>query len=461
MTMQKYIGFYSIFATISPMRHRNTLLLTVLVVLAALGLFARETKAVPGEGCVTAQCHPKMLKAKVIHPAAESCGDCHQAGAAPHPQKGQKTFRLAEKGAELCRMCHTAGAAKKFVHDPVKSGECTSCHDPHESNEAKLLVQPKDRLCSMCHSEKTNLKYMHGPAAVGDCTACHVPHDSDNKALLVKSGNELCFTCHGTIQSEMKKKTVHDAIQEGCTSCHNPHGSSSRKLLSAEGETLCFQCHSGIRERIDKSKSLHAPVKTEKACASCHDPHASDGEKLLQKAGKDLCLDCHKDVLKKNQAVLHGPIREGKCTPCHDPHGSPNAKLLVKAFPTDLYVPYTDNTYPLCFSCHNRDLLRFPDTSYATGFRDGDKNLHFLHVNKKEKGRNCKACHAMHASELPKLVPEKVAFAKWDLPLKFVKTETGGSCAPGCHKKFNYDRKTPGKAPEPEKPKEPGKRKAK
>jgi len=443
------------------MRSRNPWLLTVLIVLAAPGLCVHDAKAAPGEGCVTAECHPKMLKAKIIHPAAESCGDCHLAVAVPHPQKGKRTFKFAEQGAGLCRMCHTAGPAKKYVHDPVKSGECTSCHDPHESGEAKLLVQPKEGLCATCHSELTKFKFMHGPAAVGDCGACHVPHDSDNKALLVKKGNDLCFTCHGAIQDEMKKKVVHDAVQEGCTSCHNPHGSSFGKLLSAEGEKLCFQCHSGIGEKIGKSKTVHAPAKTGKACASCHAPHASDGEKLIQGSEKDLCLGCHKNILKKNQTVLHGPIKEGKCTPCHDPHGAPNARLLAKAFPTDVYVPYTDNVYPLCFSCHNRDLLRFPDTSFATGFRDGDKNLHFLHVNKKEKGRNCKACHDMHASEFPKLIPDKVLFGKWDLPLKYIKTETGGSCAPGCHRKYNYDRKTPGKAPEPEKPTKSGKPKGK
>ena len=390
------------------MHKHRPLLLTVLVVLTASILCVRDAKAVSNEGCVTAECHPKMLKGKVIHPATESCGDCHQAAATPHPQKGLRTFKLAQEGSELCKMCHTV---------------------------------------------KADQQYMHGPAAVGDCTACHTPHASDNKALLVKKGNDLCFTCHGAIEDETKKKVVHDALQEGCTSCHNPHGSSFKKLLSAEGDTLCYQCHSKIGERIEKSKSVHAPVKSGKACASCHNPHASDGEKLLPKSEKDLCLDCHKNILKKNQTVLHGPITQGKCTPCHDPHGAPNRKLLVKAFPADLYVPYTDNEYSLCFSCHKRDLLRFPDTSFATGFRDGERNLHFLHVNKKEKGRNCKACHAMHGGELPKLIPDKVLFGKWDLPLKYTKTETGGSCAPGCHRKSNYDRKTPGKAPEPEKPK--------
>ena len=31
------------------------------------------------------------------------------------------------------------------------------------------------------------------------------------------------------------------------------------------------------------------------------------------------------------------------------------------------------------------------------------------------------------------LIADSVAFGSWKLPLKFVKTESGGSCAPGCH----------------------------
>jgi len=256
------------------------------------------------------------------------------------------------------------------------------------------------------------------------------------------------------MQEVMKKKGVHPALLAGCTSCHNPHGAPYKKLLSAEGEKLCAQCHPQIAEKVEKAKVVHGPIKTEKGCASCHSPHAGDNEKLLLKKGKDLCIDCHKNIITKNMTTLHGPINDGTCTPCHDPHGSQYKKLLAKEFPAGEYTPYTDKEYGLCFSCHNRDLLRFPDTSFATGFRDGERNLHYLHVNKKDKGRSCTFCHNIHGSANPKLIAESVPFGKWKLPLNFVKTETGGSCAPGCHKQYNYDREAPGKEPEPLKPEE-------
>lgn len=406
-----------------------------------------------GEGCVTDACHSTLLKTANIHPVTESCDNCHQAGATAHPQKNKKTFTLTQGVPDLCYMCHSPFGKKQVVHPPIAGGMCTGCHDPHGSEEPKLLMLPIYEICLTCHPDKTSQSVVHGPTATGECTACHDPHESDNRALTKKDGAELCTTCHSDIQEELKRNVVHPAIYGGCTSCHNPHSSPYRKMLSAEGEKLCFLCHPKISEKTEKAKSVHPPIKTEKACASCHFPHAGDSEKLLPKAGKELCLDCHKGFIKKNQTVLHGPIRDGKCTPCHDPHGSANIKLLVKEFPADIYPAYKEDEYELCFSCHNRELLKYPDTSFSTGFRDGERNLHYLHVNR-TKSRNCKLCHIIHAGDLPKLIAGRAPFGNWNIPLNFEKWDTGGSCLPGCHKKVVYDRVTPGKAPETEKSKE-------
>ncbi len=403
------------------------------------------------ESCVTSSCHAGLLKAKTVHPAAESCTACHESTATPHPQAGKKTFKLSSEIPALCFNCHDAFGKKKDVHPPVKDGMCTTCHDPHASNEPKLLAQPLKELCAMCHEDKTTAKVPHGPVAAGDCTACHVPHESDIKPLLVKEGDTLCAGCHTDIQELLKKKFVHDAVSAGCTSCHNPHGTDHPKLLAEEGPKLCFGCHDAISEVVEKSPVVHAAVKDAKGCANCHSPHAADQAQLLLQPQKDLCLGCHKTIVTKNMTLLHGPIAEGKCTPCHDPHGAKYARLFVKDFPADEYVPYTDTAYALCFGCHKRELLQYPDTSFATNFRDGERNLHYLHVNNKQKGRSCKLCHSLHGSANPKLIADSVPFGKWTLPIKFVKTDTGGQCSPGCHKPQAYDRQVPGRKPEPPK----------
>ncbi len=393
------------------------------------------------EGCVTTKCHGSLMSGAVLHPAASSCDSCHESVAKPHPQKSVKTFKLVQEPPGLCAMCHEAFGTKRYVHTAVKNGMCTSCHDPHSSSQKNLLVAKPNEICLTCHPDKTEFKYMHGPASTGDCLTCHSPHESDNKAQTLKPGAELCFQCHADMQTIMQKAYVHPAMKNGCTSCHNPHGSSFKKFFAAEGNNLCFQCHQKIAEKLKDATVVHKPIKSEAGCTTCHSPHASDAPKLLPKSGKDFCLTCHTKLLRKEDTVLHGPIKEGKCTPCHDPHGSTNSWLLVKEFPADQYVPYTENEYALCFSCHKRDLLLFPETSYATGFRDGQRNLHYVHVNRKEKGRSCIFCHAIHGSPLPKLINEKAPFGNWQLPIRFEKTENGGSCSPGCHKPLAYNRK--------------------
>ena len=76
----------------------------------------------------------------------------------------------------------------------------------------------------------------------------------------------------------------------------------------------------------------------------------------------------------------------------------------------------------------------------VTGFRNGEENLHFKHVNKIDKGRTCRACHDFHASPNPKHIKTQTKFGNWEFKLNYQKTETGGSCWPGCHVQRKYDR---------------------
>lgn len=426
---------------------------TCLLLAALCGFCLVCTDAGAEEGCTSDKCHAKVLKGSTVHPIAETCETCHESVATPHPKKGEKTFKLTQEPPDLCFTCHDRDAFQKSdVHPPVQSGMCTSCHNPHSSAEPKLLAQPMKDLCGTCHADHVSFKVMHGPASTGACTACHSPHASEHKKLLAKEPPDLCFTCHTDMPEVLQKKHVHPALAGGCTSCHNPHGSDYPKMLAQEGQELCFLCHPQIGEKVKDSPVAHPALMSEKACASCHSPHASDNEKMLLEPVKDICTTCHSDIIPQNARVLHGPNNDGKCTRCHEPHGSQNATLLVAQFPEDTYVPYTGTEYALCFSCHKRDMLQYPDTSFATNFRDGDRNLHYVHVNNKQKGRSCKLCHSWHGSPNPELIADTVPFGKWQLPLRFVKTETGGGCSPGCHKPQHYDRKTPGKKPEASKP---------
>jgi predicted CXXCH cytochrome family protein len=398
--------------------------------------------AVAQEGC--ASCHAALVKTTHVHAPTEDCSSCHESVATPHPQPGTKTFKLTQQVPGLCATCHEA-FGKSVVHAPVKEGSCTTCHDPHGSEQAKLLTATPGELCSSCHAEVTEFKYPHGPVSAGDCLVCHDPHQSEIKALLARPGDALCAGCHLDAQAFSKAKVVHAALEAGCISCHRPHGAAQPKLLSESGSQVCSACHDEIAAKAAKASVPHAPVNAGKGCVSCHSAHASDNPKLLLKIESETCLGCHKAVLPKIATVRHGPIADGQCTPCHDPHGGSYAKLLVAEFPTPPYVPYTATQFPLCFGCHDRALVQDPETSVATGFRDGKKNLHYLHVNNEQKGRSCKLCHEVHGGPNPKLIASSVPFGRWSLPVGFVKTGSGGSCAPGCHRPYSYDRENPGR----------------
>ena len=97
----------------------------------------------------------------------------------------------------------------------------------------------------------------------------------------------------------------------------------------------------------------------------------------------------------------------------------------------------------MCFECHNRQMALMAKTKTLTGFRDGKVNMHYLHVNKKPKGRTCRACHQVHASSQEKHIRVSVPFGdiEWELPVIFTISEDGGSCQVGCHAPKGYRRK--------------------
>jgi predicted CXXCH cytochrome family protein len=144
-------------------------------------------------------------------------------------------------------------------------------------------------------------------------------------------------------------------------------------------------------------------------------------------------------TLLKNNKDWHGPVRDDGCSGCHAAHGGKNFRLLAEAYPPKFYAPFNPDNYTLCFTCHEASLVTEQNTRTLTEFRDGDRNLHYLHVNKADRGRTCRACHDVHASPNPRHIRDSVPYGQWDMPVNFQKSETGGSCAPGCHAKAAYD----------------------
>lgn len=406
--------------------------------------------------CVTSNCHAKMGKEKYVHGpvAVNDCIICHK-------ETGKHKFAAIKDTASLCYSCHDKVDTKKAVHKPVKEGNCTKCHSPHQSPNKFMLVSDGANLCFMCHPKNLAAgKFLHGPVAVGECTACHGAHQSDFPKLLQAQANDVCFTCHTDKKSDLeKKKVVHKPVRENCVSCHNPHASDyTFQLKNDSAAALCYDCHKGIKERVAKNKVPHKALNLKKGCLECHNAHATNFPRLLDNEPMNACFNCHdkeygagKTAVANIKQVVdagkfkHGPIREKDCSACHDPHGSDFFRILRNYFPPLFYAPFNAANYELCFSCHQKTLVQDSKTTTLTGFRNGDRNLHFVHVNKADKGRTCRACHEAHANNNPGHIRDAVPFGGWKIPINYKRMSDGGSCAPGCHAEFTYNRKNPEK----------------
>ncbi len=415
-------------------------------------------------------CHRDILDRKVMHgPAQQDCGVCHVQG-----NPAEHKFYLVADKQQLCRKCH-ALEHRADTHKPVAEGKCLECHDPHGSSHPRLLVaDPKRDLCARCHAKDwAKAAYVHGPVAAGACVVCHEPHSSDQPNLLVRDAKGLCLTCHGEIKTESAEGLhVHGAIEQGCTKCHSPHASEHRYQLLETAPNLCLKCH---KDKMDQmlagAKVIHGALKDEGGCSVCHEPHSSRQPALQRSTQPGVCLECHNKPIPigeqqplTNMAALlaenpvhHGPIREGACTACHNPHGGERYRMLVEDYPPEFYAPFKIETFSLCFKCHIPDLVLKPSGRGLTRFRNGDRNLHWVHVNQ-EKGRTCRACHEVHASKRPAHIREAVPFGAngWMLEINYQQTERGGSCSPGCHKTRSYD--TGESKPQPAKPQPKGDR---
>jgi predicted CXXCH cytochrome family protein len=226
---------------------------------------------------------------------------------------------------------------------------------------------------------------------------------------------------------------------------------------------ITSSCH----EDIGKKKYVHGVGVDGKHCIKCHDV-VNEGEHSFTLPSKsiELCVQCHSgqylapsdikgdpkkvvitmgDVFEgEMKTVFHRPFFEGKCTSCHNPHESDFYMHLKGSYPRGLYATYTADSYGLCIICHKDfdKVLTEPRTLSYTGFRNGNLNLHYRHINR-EKGRTCRICHHPHGSENPKLIKDGFKFGIRELSIEFKKTDTGGSCAPSCHIPISYDRYAP------------------
>jgi DmsE family decaheme c-type cytochrome len=339
----------------------------------------------------------------------------------------QNKFKLKpDAKGKLCLSCHdnfNENLKKQFVHTPVKTGECTECHNPHTSSHGKLLDEDPNKICNKCHEGivPQNSRSSHKIVVEGNCVKCHDPHASNNKFNLLKAGNELCFDCHKDIGGAVAKvKFKHPPVEKGCINCHDPHASAKADhLLKDTLVALCISCHKTDQPNFSKQHMNYPVAKSD--CSSCHDAHGSDRAGILfnnvhppvankvctqchetptspdalktKKVGFELCRGCHSKMMNDtfNQNRIHWPLVDKVgCLNCHEPHASPQKNLLMGDMKT------------LCGKCHidtmesQKKLAEKEKQENAAAKGRVIKGA--MTHNPIQEG-NCEACHLPHASD--------------------------------------------------------------
>ncbi|MCL5966298.1 MAG: hypothetical protein M1550_03660, partial [Deltaproteobacteria bacterium] len=125
---------------------------------------------------------------------------------------GRNVIRVTA-GESHAAITVSASAKGRYRYHPDVE-KCAECHG--DGGKDFAVTGPKDGLCYKCHDRKDGKKHVHGPLGGGDCTSCHDPHGSENGALTVAAAETLCRGCHDQKSSE---RHVRNSRGKSCTAC--------------------------------------------------------------------------------------------------------------------------------------------------------------------------------------------------------------------------------------------------
>ena len=172
-----------------------------------------------------------------------ACADCHTSHAARDP------VLVTATQPEVCFDCHQqqrSQAMKPYAH-PFRQGQmdCSGCHTTHSDPSGEQLTRlTLNDTCYDCHAEKRGpYLWEHAPVAE-DCSTCHDPHGSNNPGMVTLRGPMMCQGCHSQAGHPSFASSP-DGLATGtpsqfllgrnCMNCHTQvHGSnhpSGNKLM--------------------------------------------------------------------------------------------------------------------------------------------------------------------------------------------------------------------------------------
>lgn len=208
---------------------------------------------------------PLTKLAENMHaPMGDSCLNCHEAHASNHRYQLKANGRRnlcfechADKKEWIRNVKNKHGAIDR-------QKQCLGCHDAHGTGNPSILKEKTTKdACLTCHNgpirsiEDSKMllnmeKHLdenpdwHGPINTGDCSICHNPHGSDNFRILrhpfpkdattkFDEKKYICLQCHTPGKIKDKTTTTETNFRSGDRNLHNIHVVKAR--------LTCRICH--------------------------------------------------------------------------------------------------------------------------------------------------------------------------------------------------------------------------
>jgi len=210
--------------------------------------------------------------------------------------------------ARSCGSCHSThfSQASGLLPD-VERNVCLGCHGSNTLGNpplADIRVQLQEKPVTLrvrgrrVAQEQKDKQYLHGPLQEGKCSGCHDPHGSDNFRILTgpypadfyapyKDGiYDFCLQCHERYLLRFKETTLYTEFRNGTSNLHVMHVGDKRKGRTCR---ICHEAHASNGSKLinlDGSRfgDWKVPINLKLtpaggSCApGCHQPLAYDRE---------------------------------------------------------------------------------------------------------------------------------------------------------------------------------------
>jgi predicted CXXCH cytochrome family protein len=236
--------------------------------------------------------HHKRLR----KPIFETCTQCHPS------KRVQNNTVLTRHGALdpnrnplVCVACHdphTSPYPKRLKADPPMQ-VCFKCHkEAVEDYDGKKLLNVGEWV-----EGRPETWMRHGPVREGQCQMCHNPHGTDNLRMLKgafprefyesvenpgqpQDDFQLCFGCHDKRLMQDKMLTVPGVSNKD-------YSAEIQWTERPEGKRLVREGITGFRNKDENLHFRHVNrVDKGRTCRACHDFHASVNPKHIREGTK-------------------------------------------------------------------------------------------------------------------------------------------------------------------------------